>query len=95
MPTSAEWLDTLKKVKGFETDSEAAAFLEASRQSASQWRSGKHEMDAATAWMLARAIKVDPLFVIASTAWQQASPDRRERWEALAATCRRTSPKTP
>jgi hypothetical protein len=84
MPDSAHWLSTLSQFKGFDTDGETAAFLDVSKQRVSQWKHGKHEFDTATAWKLALALGVNPLFVIACGNWHSSPPEKRKKWELLA-----------
>lgn len=84
-PSTAEWLEILKTEKNYETDAEAAAFLDVSKQSIRQWAKGQHEMDTASAWRLGLGIGVHPLFVIACCGWHKAKPNKRKRWELLAA----------
>lgn len=84
MPNTARWLDVLAQFKGFDTDGEVAAFLDVSKQSVSQWRNGKHQMDTASCWKVGLTLGVHPLFVIACANWHAAKPEKRKKWELLA-----------
>lgn len=84
MPSSREWIELLKKEKGYENNNEAAAFLDVPKQSVSQWCTGKNEMDAMSAMKIGLAINVNPLFVIASTNWHKAKGEKRRKWELMA-----------
>jgi hypothetical protein len=83
-PNSGDWIELLMKLKGYETGNEAAAFLDVTRQSISQWRGGDAQMDALTAAKLGLAVGANPLYVIASTSWHNAKTEAKKKgWEIM------------
>lgn len=96
MPTTAQWLDTLKCHKGYDTDAEAAAYLDVSKQAVSLWRSSKHQFGTRDAWRVGLALGVNPLFVIACANYHAAkTPKAQARWRLLAAPIEPKSPQRP
>lgn len=92
MPSASQWMDILRKEKGFDSDAECAAFLNVSKQAVSHWRQEKHQMGVGDCMAVGLAIGVNPIFVIVCSQFHAAKPERRAKWEALA---RPIEPKTP
>lgn len=84
--SAANWLDQLKKAKGFIGDVTAAEFLGVSATQVSRWRTGKELLDSATAWAIAIALDINPMLIIGSIGFHDASGADRTRWLNLLST---------
>ncbi|WP_019334856.1 transcriptional regulator [Pseudomonas syringae] len=84
--SAANWLDQLKKAKGFIGDVTAAEFLGVSATQVSRWRTGKELLDSATAWAMAIALDINPMLIIGSIGFHDASGADRTRWLNLLST---------
>ncbi|MGN7496403.1 hypothetical protein [Pseudomonas lactis] len=84
--SAANWLDQLKKAKGFIGDVTAAEFLGVSATQVSRWRTGKELLDSATAWAIAMALEINPMLIIGSIGFHDASGADRTRWLNLLST---------
>lgn len=79
IPTTAEWIEMLKKRLELATDGEAAARLHASKQSMSQWTNGVNQMDAGPATMLGLALGINPLFVVISCSYHKTKSEAKRK----------------
>lgn len=92
IPNDQEWLDMVKTEIGLETDAEAAAYLKIPKQVISNWRNNRVQIGVGDAMTVGLAIGVNPLFVILSSQYHTAKPEKREKWRMMASP---VEPKTP
>lgn len=85
LKNAAEWIDTLKEWKGYETDAEASAFLDRAVQVVSSYRTGRTEMENMVCVQVGRALGVNPLFLIACAEYHRTKdPKKKALWAAAA-----------
>lgn len=74
------WLEQAKTKLASDSDAALAHALGCSRQSISQHRHGKHNMSIRTALTIARILEVNPMIVIATTMYHQATTDEERKF---------------
>lgn len=84
IPSAHQWLDKLREIKGFSSDSECAEYLDVSKQAVSHWRVENHQIGVHDCINIARAIGEEPLFLIVCSQYHSANSEMREKYEYLA-----------
>lgn len=85
MKTTIEFLDAIKSRHGLQSDYAIAKFLKLPTATVSRYRNGRNHFDDSIALRVAKALEIEPLYVIAcSHAERTSTPEVKEIWRQMA-----------